>query len=423
MSTSAPLSKLQTFSGDKLHPGILIIPFAVLTFFSGHRDPTVSLAGNAILGATSFIAFFLASMMLIVEKPIERSTFRAILAFSLLVPIYGFWCFDKNQELRAIGVKVIQILTVISTMYVAFCIGRSGRGESAIKIFAAVCSVLLVARIGLMIIFRNTGGFDSYNTNTVGLWIAAMILIPLFFKGWAPFKILVIAAALVGLFLTNSRTAIGAIFLGLAVYFAWPIMIRNRFVFWLPVFSLFGFAVLVVYFLGGDRNELLEYNLLFREWTGKNLLSGRERLWPELLKAIGESPWIGWGGGVSPTTLRMANVSSHNLFLQVLLQVGVIGLIPIILFTVFIWQSLWKYRLVREIRTAASLFFIVVLCQSFEVTLFQVNLALGLPMWLAVGLALGRAYSIEGESGSQRRGKTTPNLVLIPRHFQYMPEG
>jgi O-antigen ligase len=392
-------SKLSRFSGEKLHPGVLFFPFAILSFFAGHRDPSISMAGNFLQGATSGLAILLALAVLIVEKPIERSTSFFLSIIALLIPIYCLWFFDDNQEFRLIAVRLIQIITVISLVYVSFCIGRSPRGRSGITIFAAVCSILLLGRGVTTMIFRGSG-LDAYNTNTVGLWFAGMIMIPFFLSGKMAWKFLVVGTALAGLIVTNSRTALGAIFVGMIVYLFWRLIISRKILFWLPFFLIFGFSFWVVFMLGYSKSSLLvEFNLLFREWTGKNLLSGRDRLWPELLKIIGESPWIGHGGGVSPSTLRVANVSSHNFFLQILLQVGIVGLLPVLISWILIWKNCWKFRHSHDVRVAASIFLIIILCQTFEVTLFQVNFALSIPMWISLGLAFGIASEKEKPQG------------------------
>ncbi|MBL8828228.1 MAG: hypothetical protein JNM18_14705, partial [Planctomycetaceae bacterium] len=88
-----------------------------------------------------------------------------------------------------------------------------------------------------------------------------------------------------------------------------------------------------------------------------------------------------------PSRLINSELSSHNLYLQILLQVGIVGLIPLVLF----FRSAVAHAF-RQPRSAATIVAIanilgVMIYNCYEVVLTQNTLAVGVVEWSLIGLA------------------------------------
>lgn len=147
------------------------------------------------------------------------------------------------------------------------------------------------------------------------------------------------------------------------------------------------------------------------DWTGKNLQSGRNRMWPELIDAIQLRPWLGYGAGAAPGVTyseAATHLSAHNLYLQTAFQVGMIGLAALtaVLASVFLKVSA-QSKHDPAARACSALMAGLLVEQSFEVVLTQNNFFLGLGCWVFFGLGSGRSRSWGRGSAWHRR----PRLV------------
>jgi O-antigen ligase len=124
--------------------------------------------------------------------------------------------------------------------------------------------------------------------------------------------------------------------------------------------------------------------------TGKRLLSGRELIWPTLLDAIAAAPWTGYGPQAGAQALTGTNFSAHNLYLQVALQVGVPGLLSLVCLMWSIWRYLGQGCADPVVRLAASYLVGVIVHQTFELSITQNNLHVGILAWLIWAIGLSR---------------------------------
>ncbi|WP_269791603.1 O-antigen ligase family protein [Stenotrophomonas sp. Iso1] len=133
---------------------------------------------------------------------------------------------------------------------------------------------------------------------------------------------------------------------------------------------------------------LTEINDFFIRTTDRPALSGRQILWPAIASAISENPWIGLGAGTLPSDIIDTDFSAHNYYLQVTLQVGLIGLTLALTCVYRIWRELFKAK-----RKASSLIFaiatliIFVLHNASEVIMFQNALRVAIPAWIIFFIA------------------------------------
>jgi O-antigen ligase len=95
-------------------------------------------------------------------------------------------------------------------------------------------------------------------------------------------------------------------------------------------------------------------------------VAGRVEIYDEAWKLFTEKPWLGWGPErhTRELGLRLGLESrdTHNLYLWLLTQVGLIGAIPFLLGTWFCWMAAWLTRKTPQgcLASAFLLFFLIV---------------------------------------------------------------
>lgn len=152
------------------------------------------------------------------------------------------------------------------------------------------------------------------------------------------------------------------------------------------------------------------FNDLLLSEGERRIMSGRELIWPAIWEAILLNPILGLGPGASTGDLYATNLSAHNFYLEIGMQLGLVG---IVLVVVLFW-SLWRVAKPsgRPELCAAENFLTVLITMValhclFDVFLTQDSLAVGIPVWMALGLGLGglaREVAMPSPSLRSRRG-------------------
>ena len=199
-----------------------------------------------------------------------------------------------------------------------------------------------------------------------------------------------IAAALVLLVCSTSRSN----WLATAVFFScWALFtaLRKRGCKWLfPAVVAAAYLTPVGYltlFRSAWASGINQLSLLY---FGKNFFSGRQNIWGEILALCARQPLMGYGFDASPVTMLGVDLSSHHWYLQMLLQMGVVGSAAVIGSLWYLWQIFHRSRRYRVSRVAAAYLLGVLVGQCFEVSLTQNNFHTGLLTWFILGAALGQ---------------------------------
>lgn len=129
---------------------------------------------------------------------------------------------------------------------------------------------------------------------------------------------------------------------------------------------------------------------------GKRAETGRLDIWAGLFEYIEQRPLAGWGAGVTPEDLTGVipesltgnSLSAHNGYLQIWLQLGVVGMILQTLLFVTLLLFLFRRRN-RVARVALAVLLGLILREMFEVTLLQNNAPLTILIWLIIGIGIG----------------------------------
>lgn len=130
-------------------------------------------------------------------------------------------------------------------------------------------------------------------------------------------------------------------------------------------------------------------NDLIHALTGKNLFSGRHEIWEAVMLVIFEKPFTGYGMGVRAHDIADIDLTAHNMFLQIILEYGIVGFILFWLLLFTIWRLLLK-RL-DNFAAKWSLCFMtgILVYNTFELTLFQNNYSIAVFQWLIIAIGVG----------------------------------
>ncbi len=198
----------------------------------------------------------------------------------------------------------------------------------------------------------------------------------------------IILSSLILMYLSKCRATLIALvlFIILRYFFTRKIVNKKKLLLYSLIIFLTVFPVIYVNIYNSDFRIVL--NNLSRNLFNKNFFSGRQITWEYLIEAIENNILIGYGLDMAPETITGLHLSSHNWYIQILLQVGLIGYLLIINILHIIWSVL---NIKKESFTSLSVsaFMIGMLVwQCFEVVLTQNNIYIGISIWFVLGMGI-----------------------------------
>src|SRR5690625_724847 len=131
---------------------------------------------------------------------------------------------------------------------------------------------------------------------------------------------------------------------------------------------------------------------ILNDWSrsifNKNLFSGRTEIWIEVMKKVIEKPVFGYGIGVKPSHITHLKLTTHNMYLQFLMEFGIVGLILFILLLISIWRLLMKRIDHFVVRWSSCFMLSILVYLSFELTLFQNNYSIAFFQWIIMTIGI-----------------------------------
>jgi len=144
-----------------------------------------------------------------------------------------------------------------------------------------------------------------------------------------------------------------------------------------------------LFILDESEGFIFAFNQISIDLTDKQIVGGREHFWNDIIDYINQSAMSGFGIHRSLVDVNGSGLSSHNYYLQVLLQTGYVGLSLLILLIASVWGSLFRLRGQVIGRAAMAVFAGVTVLNIFEVILTQNHLIFGVVFWFVLGVANG----------------------------------
>lgn len=346
---------------------------------------------SGLLVALSLFVLFYLSVKLLVKPTLNKNFVFIFVSFVVFGAFLFLLSFQGPSPMLGMQ-RAFQAFCVLGILYYGFYLGVIGLAPRVLEVIVFVFFVLLVVHTALYLAGVNYSDHNNYsglllNSNVFGMWVVTFGTIAL---GVVKNRLSIIAVFILVLFLvlaSGSRSSLLALVVALSIYIiSWrvvrAVLFKYSFLLFICAFSI-GVIYATLFF------DLGQYNQDVVDVTGKNLQSGRHLIWPAVMEQLMKTPWFGLGSGASLSDIVDRSLSSHNAFLQTLMQNGFVGLVLMVLVIFSVYFSIFKISSQRYFKLALASFSVLLIIQSFEVTIFQNNLALSYPVWVVVGLLLG----------------------------------
>lgn len=199
------------------------------------------------------------------------------------------------------------------------------------------------------------------------------------------FSLLIIGLSLVLIIVSGARTSLLALFLSFLLFlFLRKMTIKHNTYLW-SLLGAFVFMPLISYFYVyiSTASFSQELNQLVWEETGKSLFTGRNDIWLVIFNYIYDNYLFGAGFGADLASLNIT-ISSHNLYLMLIYQLGIVGYIVFIVYFFSMTKVFLGNRYLNDSKMATisiSWVFSILVHQGFEIFLFQNNLAASFLFW------------------------------------------
>ena len=377
-------------------PRVTVILFGLLLFgvsISKLESDSVSKVG---IGAIGLLLLFAALEVFIIRtrQPFPRALTKFLIVGGLFVTFVGV---DFLFHPEARGLEVTLQLPFVLTFFMLILLLRWD--YPTLQMLAIMTGALIP---GYFLLWLATGHHVAdteglIHSNVVGAYCYHAAIIQIFAmhtartKGQKMYYIGLVLLALVVLLATHTRTLWISTVVVAGTYALWPHLTKSKARFFLYLFAIMLMIFSAVYLYVHIR-EIPGYqtlNTFVAQHTGKQLLSGRDRFWGILVRRIMDRPLTGWGPGALPTDFIFNDtLSSHNLYLQVSLQVGLTGLAFLAALIWSLWSVAWSFRDSWYARMLAAFIIGLMFHESFEVTLTQNDMAVGLLQWLVMGVGV-----------------------------------
>jgi O-antigen ligase len=374
----------------------------VATVFTITENPSIETAGRIVfyVVALSFLAasgfFFLIGPGL---PPIQPAIIALFLFFLMVNLIYAL------MGVNTIALTFLVQYIIILASFLLFVRVGYHADDRGFRIVAIGCLLVLagyaaigIARPSLSAGEGWAGGLGNQNLFGMGVLMlssVAAVFLSLRLKGPPPRLAVLSFAAITFLLIYYSKSRSCLIALGVfyATYFGWPFLAKRQV---MPtLFFLFLLSTIWYMTYSGaeriDRTGAIEQLLnSLSQGYGKNIDSGRSVIWNYALDSIGDHPILGWGTSLTTTNILNNGLSFHSWYLTILYHFGIVGLTTYVVILYIIWRSFCAFGGAVYSRLAASALTSMMITQTYEVSLTQNNLNLGLIYWTLFAFVLGR---------------------------------
>ena len=254
------------------------------------------------------------------------------------------------------------------------------------------------------------------NPNSIGelMAIALVALIGLLLsRSFGRFKnalpILLAVPLLVLLVKTGSRGSIGAFALGSSVYLF--LFLHSKKKFWTILLSILA-IVSLIYVTANDPVSSQRFEATYKEGS----VAGRDVIFSKAVDMILERPIFGWHPVAHWRELGFRvgewERDAHNLFLHLLLEVGLVGTIPFFIGFLVCLRSAW-----RASGGTLGLVFLALMITILVTNMSGTNLATK-PFWFILALAVGAAAGVRKQPRRLAVRHPAGALIKKPRLSQ-----
>lgn len=399
LNNKYPHTKKYGIALSSLFTSFLII-FIILSSLGNADFSFFRQFGDVFLLIALSVSNFLVVFYILKEKSIPK----IFLGFLIFTTFYSLLCIIGiyNTPTSRGLITLFQFISVINFTFFMSLIRWTG---NKFKWISRLVTFYIVINVLIWVVTGFPRPFSSLftNPNVFAPYIFYLMFFVISFhyyrKKKLTFVFLMISSLLLILY-ADARSVYIAILVSVFTYVFWKIITRNNIFFHLYFFFI-TFLIMIFTFVYPNItsfDNFYYFENLAREYTGKSLASGRDDIWAEIIFFINQNPIFGYGPGTLPSDLFYNDSSSHNLYLQTALESGYIGLILLLFVLLIVWRMFWRGRHDKIVKLSASFFIATLIHQTFELSLIQNQLSIGLLQWLVISVGISRSIYINKES-------------------------
>lgn len=203
---------------------------------------------------------------------------------------------------------------------------------------------------------------------------------------------LVVVMSVPVLITSGSRSAlIGAVLVcALSVAFT---LLRSQLIMSIVVITVFFMSIAFPIIYIESQSTLFgdELSEISNSYTGQTIYNGRQRIWDEALNEIWQRPLFGHGYSFLVERLDQIPMNSHNLFLGVMFQWGIVGICAFMLLLKTVWSRLTGVAFANGSFVYVAFFVTTLILQMLESQISGENHTAMFAIWTV--LSIGMAYS------------------------------
>lgn len=367
----------------------LIVFFTILSPFASSGWSGLQFVGVFSLYLSLALLFLVTFSLLVSKGELSKAGFFPIILLFLLFFLI-FILFEANSDFFS---RFGQLLFICFSIFISKNINLKYDDMVCIIDRGSNLSAILLISLNLIGLFWGwdfAGGVENPNTlGMIAVGLSAWALMKNESGVYMTLYRLVIIFSGAGLVIISmSRTALISFIVLILIRYSYSWIIKRKIIYgFFSCFFLMLPILVVVVYVGPLANILNDvYLKYFSGFSDKRFESGREIVWNIVLDAGGESPLIGWGFSANPgnfsNILEADGLSSHNLYLQIFLQSGLIGIFVWFVLFIYIFFEIWKMKNNYYGMGAFSFFASMLLFQCFEVSLIQNNFNVASNFWI-----------------------------------------
>lgn len=374
----------------KQEKGFLNVIFFTVLFLCMNNSPNYVFSK---IGALSILSLFCINTIIFIcaikNYQINKSNIKFVSSCLLIIMVYFIGIANYPNKDSIITIAKISMLMIFCILMSSFDYEKDYYDK--MLEFGIVIYLLM---FGLEVLYYGSN-LHIIQRNTAGMLFVIYIYFSMLLYLKNKSLRFIIYSILFFLFIVSNRarTSVLVTVVFLSVYIFWGIICKNKFIYNLFIIAVFIFIFAFIYFYTyGENIELFaKLNELSKIYFHKNFFSGRNIIWKNLFEYIKIKPLLGYGAGVVSTDLYPDfEGSTHSFYLQVLIQVGWIGMFLWLLFFKIIWNMFW-YDKDNEITRISAAFLIGILIQNiFELTFYSNKIAIGIIQWLIIAIGISQ---------------------------------
>jgi len=361
-----------------------------------------------ILIATIFI-ISLPTLYLIATNRniIEGNIKKILLAFTL----YFIWLVLMIFNSSLVTSTIVRIIQMLGCIFAFVCGSLIKYDDQQMKFIRRIIQLVILVNAvdwflsGMPIINYS---FIVSNTATYGSLLFCWIIFLSIAKEKRIFDWIILLIGVALLFFSSTRASLAAVAIFAVISFGINFHSSHKgynkaFLNTVLIISIIGCGLFIFIYTESGYSELgIRLNEMSIKYFGKNLYSGRQIIWHELIEAIKEKPILGYGLNILPSDIYDTHLSAHNTFLQVALQSGIVGLLLLINVLLKISRNVINNNDYRISIIGVASIIAIIFHECFEACLVQNMLVTGLQMWFVMGMCTNQSI-VKGKVHNNER--------------------